>query len=108
FQVASLLVAYTVLLHSAVGVPRTQIFRDLGPAVLASAAMFFVGTMLTHALGTELPAAATCLVVGAAGAAIYLVALRSLSAASWSDLRTIVQRIVPRRVRKVAPLSSAS
>jgi O-antigen/teichoic acid export membrane protein len=108
FQIASLLIAYTVLLRSAVGVPRSQILRDLGPAVLASTAMFLAGTLLTRALGHELPAATVCLIVGAGGGAMYLLALRWLSAPSWDDLTRLVRRVLPSRIRKAAASASAS
>jgi len=106
FQISSLLLAYTVLLPAAVEVPRTQIFKDLGPAVLASAVMFLVGVVLTHALGHDLPVVVLCALVGAAGGALYLITLRSLSAASWHDLAKIIQRLLPRRMRKVATFAS--
>lgn len=108
FQVVSLVGAYMVLLRSAVGVPPTQILKDLGPAVLASAAVFAAGTLLTHALGHELPPAVVCLIVGATGGAMYVVALRSLSAPSWNDLAMMAQRVLPSRIRKAAPSASPS
>lgn len=107
FQLLSLVTAYTVLLRAAVGVPRTQIFRDLGSAVAASAGVAALGALVTHALGHRLPAAWLCLIVGFVTAPVYLMALRSLSAQSWNDLLMIARRLLPSRARAAVPSLAA-
>ena len=110
FQVVSLLFAYTVLLHSAIGVPRTQIFRDLGPALCASAPMLAVTMAVRVSLSTELPRPAVLVIAGLAGGTAYLLALRALSGGAWDDVAMLIRRVAPflaRRARSV-PVSGAA
>jgi lipopolysaccharide exporter len=95
FQVASLVIAYTVLLRAAVGMPRTQLFRDLGPAVLASAPLLLVAMAIRRALDGEVPVFVVLAVASAAGGATYLIALRALSKEAWSDVVLLAQRVLP-------------
>ncbi|HEY4825137.1 MAG TPA: oligosaccharide flippase family protein [Solirubrobacteraceae bacterium] len=95
FQLASLLIAYTVLLHSTVGMARTQIFRDLGPAVLASTPLLLVAMALRRALADQVPVPVLLILAGAAGGTVYLLALRALSKEAWSDVALLTQRVLP-------------
>lgn len=95
FQVVSLLVAYTVLLHSAVGIARTQIFRDLGPAVLASAPLLLVVMALRQGLQGQVPVLVLLILAAAAGGAVYLAALRALSTEAWNDVVLLAHRVLP-------------
>ena len=79
FQVVSLLVAYTVLLRSVVGMGRAQILRDLGPAVLASVPLLIVAIAVRRELQDQVPVPVLLLLASAAGGGVYLVALRALS-----------------------------
>jgi lipopolysaccharide exporter len=99
FQIISLIINYTVLLHSAVGAPRNQIIRDLGPTLVATSVMLAIGLLVRRALGSGLPVPVTCAVVAAAGAPVYLAILRALSPAAWKDLKMMVRTVTPRRVR---------
>ena len=95
FQIVSLLTAYTVLLRSAVGMRRTQIFRDLGPAVLASIPLLLVATALRRELQGQLPVLVLLVLAGAAGGAVYLAALRVLSKEAWDDVALLTRRVLP-------------
>ena len=95
FQILSLLTAYTVLLRSAVGMGRAQIFRDLGPAILASIPLLLIATALRRALADEVPVPVLLVVAGAAGGAVYLLALRTLSTEAWNDIALLAHRVLP-------------
>ena len=95
FQVASLVIAYTVLLRSAVGMPRTQIFRDLGPAVLASVPLLLVAAAIRRGLDGEVPVFIVLILASVAGGATYLVALRALSKEGWNDVALLAHRVLP-------------
>lgn len=95
FQIASLLIAYTVLLRSTAGVPATQIFRDLGPALLASVPLLLVAMALRRGLAGHVPVLLLLILAGAAGGGVYLLALRALSKDAWDDVALLVQRVLP-------------
>jgi hypothetical protein len=95
FQVLSLVLAYIVLLHTTAGLPRTQIFRDLGPALLASVPLLVVAAAIRQALATEVPVVVVLMAAGAAGGAAYLLALRAVSREAWSDVVILLQRVLP-------------
>lgn len=95
FQVASLVIAYTVLLRRAVGVRRAQIFRDLGPAVLASVPLLLIAAALRRALAGDLPVLVLLVFAAGVGGAAYLLVLRSISKEAWRDVAVLVQRILP-------------
>ena len=95
FQIVSLVIAYTVLLPSTVAVGRTQIFHDLGPAVLASTLLLIVAMALRRALAHQVPVPLLLVLAGAAGGAVYLVALRALSEEAWNDVALLAQRVLP-------------
>ena len=106
FQIASLVVAYTVLLHSAVGMPRTQIIRDLGPAVVASTPLLLIAMALRRGLEGQVPVIVMLTLAGAAGGVVYLVVLRVLSKEAWSDVMLLARRVLPgveRLGRRLAP-----
>lgn len=108
FQIASLVISYTVLLHRAVGLGRDQIFRDLGPAVLASAPLLAVAMALRSVIGSELPVPVLLIIAGGAGGATYLVALRALAPKAWGDVAMLVLRVVPGRARPSSSVSAHS
>jgi PST family polysaccharide transporter len=106
FQIVSLVVAYTVLLRSVVGVRRTQIFRDLGPAVLASTAVLLVVMVLRRGLEGQVPVLVLLVLAVAVGGAVYLVVLRVLSKEAWSDVALLARRVFPGIERVGRRLSS--
>jgi O-antigen/teichoic acid export membrane protein len=95
FQLLSLVLAYTVLLHRTTGMGRAQIVRDLGPAVLASAPLLLVAMGLRRALADQVPVPVLLVVAGAAGGAVYLLALRAASKEAWNDVNLLAQRVLP-------------
>ena len=106
FQLISLFLAYAVLLHSTTGMRRTQIFRDLGPAVLASAPLLLVAMALRRAMADQVPVPVLLIVAGAAGGTVYLLVLRALSKDAWNDVALLAGRVLPgigRVGRRVAP-----
>ncbi len=109
FQIVSLLLAYTVLLPATVGLRRTQLIRDLGPAVLASTPLLLVAMALRRALAQEVPVPVLLVMAGAAGGAVYLLALRALSKEAWNDVALLAQRVLPgigRFRRRLVPVRS--
>ena len=96
FQVAALCAAYAVMLGPMVGVPLRQLARDVAPAGLCSLALVAVGWPLARALAGTLPAFPFVAVVSLACAAVYLVALRTLFPAAWSDLELLVRSLLRR------------
>ena len=120
FQVVSLLVAYTVLLRSVVGMGRAQILRDLGPAVLASVPLLIVAIAVRRELQDQVPVPVLLLLASAAGGGVYLVALRALSQDAWNDVALLAHRVLPgverlgrrlspvRILRRQSPLVTAS
>jgi len=95
FQVASLVIAYTVLLRSAVGMRRTQIFRDLGPAVVASIPLLLVAMALRRTLQDEVPVLVLVILAVGASGAVYLVVLRAISQEAWNDVALLAHRVLP-------------
>jgi O-antigen/teichoic acid export membrane protein len=95
FQILSLFLAYTILLNSTVGMGRTQIFRDLGPAVLASAPLLLVAMALRRALADQVPVPVVLVVAAAAGGGVYLLVLRALSKEAWNDVALLARRGLP-------------
>jgi O-antigen/teichoic acid export membrane protein len=95
FQVASLVIAYIWLLRKAVDMPRTQIFRDLGPALLASTPLLLIAMGVRKALDGQVPVLIVLILAAAAGGVVYLLALRVLSKAAWSDVVLLANRVLP-------------
>ncbi len=96
FQIASLIVSYTVLLHSAVGVGRTQLLRDVGPALLACVPLLVVTAAIRHGLMSHLPVPVMAVIATAVGGAAYITALRALSAAAWDDILLLAGPVLKR------------
>lgn len=113
FQIASLVVAYTVLLHSAVGVARSQLLHDVGPALLACVPLLVVTAAVRHGLMAHLPVLAMAVIAAAAGGATYVAAIRALSAAAWDDILLLAAPILkrlrwtPRLAVAIAPAPSS-
>ena len=106
FQIASLVIAYTVLLRSAAGVRPTQIFHDLGPAVVSSVPLLLVAMALRRGLASHVPVLLLLVLAGAAGGGVYLLTLRAVCREAWNDVALLVQRVLPglgRLGRRVLP-----
>jgi PST family polysaccharide transporter len=96
FQVVALCAAYAVMLGPMVGVPLRQLTRDVAPAGICSLALVAVGWPLARTLTGALPALPFVAVVSLACAVVYLVALRALFPAAWSDLELLVRSLLRR------------
>jgi lipopolysaccharide exporter len=95
FQIAALTINYTVLMHSAIELPRRQILLDLGPALLATASFLAVGLSVSHLLGSFLSPVLLVAAVTLVGGPVYLVLLRRLSPGAWQDIRMVITRVLP-------------
>ena len=97
-----LVVSQYVLATRILGIPlRNTIVRDPGPALASAVPLVGVALALVHLLdGAGLPAFVTVLVASAAGAAAYLATLRTAFPGAWSDLRTLVLAMLPKRFRR--------
>jgi glucose/arabinose dehydrogenase len=100
FQLGAVLIVYQFLLHRLVEMPRTQILRDVGPAVVASALMFAVALPATELMSDAgVPALTTLASVAIAGLGLYALLLRSMFAAAYADTALLASRLVPARMR---------
>lgn len=106
--VVFLLIAYGVLLRDFLERPLVQLWRDLRPALVASALAAAVGIPLSAA-GTALDVPPLAQVVGvvAATAPVYLLTLRRFFPASWHDLALIARRVFPAGKRREGPVDPA-
>jgi O-antigen/teichoic acid export membrane protein len=97
-------VAYRMLLHGRPEKTLRFLWQDVSAATVACVAMAGVAVPVEMALRTSgAPAVAHLVLVGAAGAAAYLLALRLWFRAAWADLMTLVRRVLPiRRAQAVA------
>lgn len=97
FQFVTLLAAQHFLL-GAIGVPFVQLWRDIAPAAVATAALVvvaFAASELLEHLGV--PVVGLIMGTTAAGAAAYAVVLRLGFTEAWADVRTLITRVLPDR-----------
>ena len=95
FQVASVVIAYRFLLHRLVDMPKGQIVRDVGPALVASGLMFGAALPLTALMSDAgAPALAILAPVAVLGLTLYALLLRALFACGLHRRR--IARIPPR------------
>lgn len=93
-----------VLMQRLTDVPLRRIWQDSAPAMVSGAALAAVALPLMAALsGRGLPAYVLLAVVGAVGAATYLVTLRFLFRDAFSDLLLIMRSLLPTRRRPHRP-----
>jgi lipopolysaccharide exporter len=77
------------------------LWRDLAPASVASVALAATAGPVTWLLDrTGVPAPLVAVAAVAAGAAAYAAALHALFPASWRDLASAIDRILPTRIRR--------
>jgi O-antigen/teichoic acid export membrane protein len=114
-HVAMLLTVYGVLFRDLLGIPLSRLAADVGPGVVASAALAGVGVPtfdLVRSAGA--PAPVTIVSVAAIGLVAYAAALRALFPAAWADLATLARRLRPTepvargRARRRRPAVSSS
>ncbi len=107
-----LLAVYGVLFRRVLAIPVRRLVTDLLPAVACSLLLLGVAFPVAElARGLEAPVPLFLLAVGAAGATVYLAALRSLFPVVWDDVARLTRRVLPipsnpigvLRVRRTAP-----
>ena len=103
FQIASLVLSYVILLHSTVGVARTQLIRDIGPALVASAPLLLVATVMRHLLTGVVPVPVVVILCGGVGAGVYIATLRVVSASAWADVMLLIRPMLPRLPSSLRP-----
>jgi hypothetical protein len=103
FQIASLVLSYVILLHSTVGVARTQLIRDIGPALVASAPLLLVATVMRHLLTGVVPVPVVVILCGGVGAGVYVATLRVVSASAWADVMLLIRPMLPRLPSSLRP-----
>ncbi|MHB1836471.1 MAG: oligosaccharide flippase family protein [Solirubrobacteraceae bacterium] len=96
FQLTSLVLAYVLLLHSAVGIARTQLLRDLGPTLAACVPLLVVVLALRNALGPAFPVPALLALATLSGAATYVTSLRVLSRGAFDDVALVIGPLLAR------------
>ena len=108
----NLLGIYRFLLQRHVGIGLKRLAPELGPAVVGCLALVAVAVPLSDLLENALPSAATIMIVGCAGLAVYALVLRSAFPAAWQDVRGLVVRVLPPmdriRLRRARPASALS
>jgi lipopolysaccharide exporter len=101
FQVITLLASYGLMLSRTVGVNLRQLSHDLAPGIASSAIMLAIAMPFTQAVvaaGATSPI--TIAAVSAVSAPIYLIALRLVAPAAWSDLLLLTQKLLRRGDRR--------
>jgi PST family polysaccharide transporter len=109
-HVAMLAAVYLVLFRAVLKMPIARLVTDLAPAVVGGALVILVGMPIAGAL-RDAGAGAIVIIaaVSAAGALVHLLSLKSLFPTVWSDLVSLVRRLLPSRgpLRRPALSSSA-
>ena len=97
-----LLIAYQVLLGGR-GSAIPHLWRDVRAAVVSCGALAAVGGLVEWGLrGTGSPALVHLVLVGGAGGAAYLVALRVWFPSACNDLAAALRRVIPKRGLRLA------
>jgi lipopolysaccharide exporter len=100
FQIISVLVAYTVLLTRAVGLPISQLPRDVGPALISCIPLAVLASVLRSALGHHVPVLGMVAIVTPLALTAYLLTMRALFASAWLDVTLLAGRIAPTRLAR--------
>lgn len=94
--VAQLIAVYAILLRRVVGIPVRQMVTDLAPALAGALALLAVCFPLTHWMrSAEVAPILILLAVGPLGLLVHCAVLRQLFPATWSDLTSLAQRVLP-------------
>jgi O-antigen/teichoic acid export membrane protein len=94
-----LIVAYWLLLRGRLRHALRVLWDDLAAALVGCGALLAAAWPLQVALeGAGVPGFVTIVLVGAAGGAAYLVAIRLAFPAAWRDLGATVGRVLPHRL----------
>ncbi|HXA53707.1 MAG TPA: oligosaccharide flippase family protein [Solirubrobacteraceae bacterium] len=98
---------YRFLLQRHIGISVGRLLPEIGPAVAGCLALAAVGEPLRHLLEPRLGGFAVLAITGCAGLFAYCLALRLVSRATWTDLRTLAALVfaplpMPRALRRRA------
>ncbi len=89
--------AYAVMLHLLVDMPRSQLLHDLGAASVGSLVMVAIVAPLSSLLAdVEMPMLVRLALLGAVAAGVYLTVVGLAFPAAWSDLKMIATRVLRR------------
>lgn len=107
-EVAALTTSWYFLHWRLVGIPMRDLARDAVPAGVSSTTTLLLCVPAMHMLDAwGLTPLLSLPCVGALGLATYLVMLRLLFRAAWSDLVLLASRVLPRRTSRPASLGHA-
>lgn len=96
---------YGVLFRRVLEIPVRRLVTDLLPAAACSLLLLAVAAPAAELLkGLGAPVPVYLLGVGAAGAAVYLTALRSLFPAVWGDVAQLTRRVLPVPINPIGAL----
>jgi O-antigen/teichoic acid export membrane protein len=101
FQVAAVLIAYGWLMRRKLGLPASQVVRDVGPALGACIPLLAIAWVICHVLLGQAPVLVMVAVAGPIGMAVYLITMRFCFAGAWSDIALLWERVAPRRLRAI-------
>jgi O-antigen/teichoic acid export membrane protein len=91
---------YYFLLHRTFGLPMRRLWSDVAPGLVGGVPLFLAAFALTESLtDAGLPVPVVLASAGLAGAVSYLLVIRVLFPTVWSDLVTLVLRVVLARKR---------
>jgi O-antigen/teichoic acid export membrane protein len=91
--------AYRMLLHRHVGITIGRLIPELGPAICGCLALVAVTLPLLDLLEGSLPRVLLIAIVGTTGLGVYALVLRTAFVAAWTDVRTLVVRVLGPRAR---------
>jgi hypothetical protein len=101
FAVASLLIIQIFLLRPYIGIPLRQLWDDVRPGVVSGVLVIAVVWPVRMLLSGELTTVVLLGLLVAVGFGVYVLALRSLFADTWTDLVSILSRVSRRSRRPV-------
>lgn len=94
-----LLASYQINLKPALGLSITRLFHELAPALAGCAALVGVDLGLRAALASY-PLVVVAMVAGVAGMVTYGLVLYCFFRQAWSDLTSLVKRLVPQKLSR--------
>ena len=106
---AQLVAVYAILLRRVVGIPVRQMVTDLAPALAGSLTLLAVCFPLAHWMrDADVTPPLILLAIGSLGMLIHCAVLRQFFPATWSDLISLAQRVLPGRVSPPRKRSAAT
>lgn len=102
FQLLVLICSYRFVLTPLVGVTLRQLWSDVAPATVASAALLVATMPVTSLLSGVLPGPLPVIPAALVGGAVYLAIVRQLFPSAWADIELLAKRLLrrPERTRQ--------